>query len=1143
MTGSLTRRAAISATLLLTVLLAGTRSVRGQEDDEKPATPEQPEVTQSDIDARAKQAADSTELDDETKKKIADFYSSATSQLRLAGEQKTLAAEFEASSDNEKLAQRVETVNSETAEVNGRAAELPELETLAEYQQALAEKDTELVKLLDIQKKAEGKAGFRRGRLVEIRDLEPTLEAELGKVRKELEAPAPDGELPVVTEARRTELSTRELLLKRRIPALQQELALYLAEEAVDLVRLDQTLAANQVALAEKERALLDAKVKELTAKAAQEATEKARDEVALARTYPQLKAVAIGNQALAEKSQELTRSLETVDLQFEQTKELLETTQTGYANAQQKVDDIGLTGPVGLLLRQEKTDLPSLMKHRQNLHQRQSTIDTVHFQLLTLDDQLRELADLQPAILELLRADSRENVDEAEAEAVEYFVMRKREYLNTLVRNYNRYFDRLLELDSTERQLIDTVDEFSTYIDERVLWIRSGQIIGFGDLASEEGVLARLVQLQDWQLLGEAFATDIQDHLFQVGLAVVAFVLLLQFRNRLTAKLEALGATAERASCTDLNVTLQAVSITAALAIALPFLPGFIGWRLSLSPTAGVRTVGNALFLVSVLMFPLEFFRQACRPSGLAPIHLDWPEKSCQMIRDNLQWLLSLGIPILFIGLIIDDADQQYGVLERLLFIFGMLVLAMFFRRTLKPFGGVMQEYVACHKNEWVDRFKLVWYYTGLLLPVVLAVLAFVGFDYTARQLAWRLHASGWLIMGLVLLNALMMRMILLRRRKLSFELARERRKAAATASTGGTLDVDGSANIAPADLLTDEDMTDLTKISTQSRKLLAATVFTAFLGGVWLIWSDVLPALKILDNWPVWTVSVTKNVPGMGEVPVDESITIGHILLATLLGVLFFVAAKNVPGLLEIALLERLPLDRSTRYAMTMLASYAIILIGIIVCFGTVGIGWSKVQWLATALTFGLAFGMQEVFANFVAGLIILFERPLRVGDVVTIDGVSGVVSQIRIRATTIRNWDRQEFIVPNKEFITGKLLNWTLTDQVNRVVVTTGVAYGSDTELVRRLILEAAVRNPLVMTDPGPSVTFDTFGDSALNFTLRCYLPNMDNRLSTVNDLHATIYHLMAENDIEIAFPQQDIHIRSVPRELQLSGSESN
>ena len=159
--------------------------------------------------------------------------------------------------------------------------------------------------------------------------------------------------------------------------------------------------------------------------------------------------------------------------------------------------------------------------------------------------------------------------------------------------------------------------------------------------------------------------------------------------------------------------------------------------------------------------------------------------------------------------------------------------------------------------------------------------------------------------------------------------------------------------------------------------------------------------------------------------------------------------VAFRNIPGLLEIAVLQRLPLETSARYAVTTLASYAIILVGVVMGAGSLGLRWNQIQWLATALTFGLAFGLQEIFANFVAGLIILFERPLRVGDIVTVDDVTGVVSRVRIRATTITNWDRKEFVVPNKEFITGKLLNWTLSDQVNRIVINVGIAYGSDTD----------------------------------------------------------------------------------------------
>ena len=121
----------------------------------------------------------------------------------------------------------------------------------------------------------------------------------------------------------------------------------------------------------------------------------------------------------------------------------------------------------------------------------------------------------------------------------------------------------------------------------------------------------------------------------------------------------------------------------------------------------------------------------------------------------------------------------------------------------------------------------------------------------------------------------------------------------------------------------------------------------------------------------------------------------------------------------------------------------------VGVVMACATIGLRWSQIQWLATALTFGLAFGLQEIFANFVAGLIILFERPIRVGDVVTVADVTGVVSRMRICATTITDWDRRELIVPNKEFITGRLLNWTLSDKVNRIEIEVGIAYGSDTE----------------------------------------------------------------------------------------------
>jgi potassium efflux system protein len=264
------------------------------------------------------------------------------------------------------------------------------------------------------------------------------------------------------------------------------------------------------------------------------------------------------------------------------------------------------------------------------------------------------------------------------------------------------------------------------------------------------------------------------------------------------------------------------------------------------------------------------------------------------------------------------------------------------------------------------------------------------------------------------------------------------------------------------------------------------------------------------------------------MVDVPV--AITVANLAAAVLIAAITVVASRNIPGLLEISLLQRLPLDAASRYAATTIAKYLIVLIGMVLASSTIGVGWSKIQWLATALTFGLAFGLQEIFANFVAGLIILFERPIRVGDVVTVADVSGVVSRIRIRATTITNWDRQEFIVPNKEFITGRLLNWTLSDTTNRVVLKVGVAYGTDPELARKLLIDAAREHPSILDDPAPMATFEEFGDSTLNFSLRVFLPDLNDRLDVVHDLHAAVDKKFREAGIEIAFPQRDIHIRS-------------
>jgi potassium efflux system protein len=212
--------------------------------------------------------------------------------------------------------------------------------------------------------------------------------------------------------------------------------------------------------------------------------------------------------------------------------------------------------------------------------------------------------------------------------------------------------------------------------------------------------------------------------------------------------------------------------------------------------------------------------------------------------------------------------------------------------------------------------------------------------------------------------------------------------------------------------------------------------------------------------------------------------------------------------------------------------MTQYVLVVVGVAICFRQIGIGWQSVQWLVAAMTVGLGFGLQEIFANFVSGIILLFERPIRVGDTVTIGNVSGTVTRIRTRATTVLDWDNKELIVPNRDFVTGNLVNWTLSNPDLRVVINIGIAHGSDTALATRLLYEVARANPLTLDDPETTVVFTRFSPSSLDFELRVFACGLANFRMLRHDLHMAIDNAFREHQIKIAFPQQDLHVRTIP-----------
>ncbi len=174
---------------------------------------------------------------------------------------------------------------------------------------------------------------------------------------------------------------------------------------------------------------------------------------------------------------------------------------------------------------------------------------------------------------------------------------------------------------------------------------------------------------------------------------------------------------------------------------------------------------------------------------------------------------------------------------------------------------------------------------------------------------------------------------------------------------------------------------------------------------------------------------------------------------------------------------------------------------------------------------------FGLQEIVANFISGIVLLFEKPFRLGDIVTVGENTGTVTRIRTRATTISDWDRKELIIPNKKFATEEFTNWTLSDPITRLVIPIGVDYGTNTGLVVSLLLDAAHRHAQVSDDPAPAALFIGFGNSSLNFELRVFVPTVLDKVTIGHDLNMVIDATFHAQGIGISYPQRDVHLSSV------------
>lgn len=1112
--------------ILLFLLHAPPSAVFAQDSDEatrRAATDAVAVPTLNELRLLQQQVTEDQALTDADRKAISDLLQKAsehvTSTEKFLEDSARLGRELEGVADNQRKleAQLKEPPTEKTDDGKWKTdpAELASKEESSETELASALADVEAY---------QKEIARRAARRPLLPDLRATVAQQITDVEEQLKAAPIDSSL--MSRSGRLRLVARDRRLRVEAELLNQESKTY--EATLKLWNLKRDVAERRLNNARLQAETWRKRV--ATARQAQAEREAVAARIAAAQSHSAVRELAEVNSQLATRNAELVQKTGKIESTRVSLETVSEERRSSLESLKRRAKAAGFSQSIGVLLRVQQSSLPNASALRFPAAERQQQVTSLNVELIEWDAERRALVDIDmrtEAAMQALKQVDFEDIEPAEIERqIRETLTARRNTLSDLIQNGTSQLDELVRLDSLERRYADHVESERAWLAEHVLWVRSTDVLGSQPQTffnATQIVLSR----RRWVQSSELWWQGVLRQRWLLMLAAIPFLLLTFTRSRLRTELRRLGERAEKRQCTDFLLTLRAVGITLLIAIPLPALVVFLGWQ-----TQGygrtnepLLAFGRALEIVGWTWLAIQVVRQMCSPAGVGEAHLGWHKELLVEIRKTGRYFLFTQLlPLLVCAYTEVLRDEQlistYG---RVAFLAAMIAAAIGIWRFVNPNGAVASSFTDAmggHTLLWNTR----WWWSSLVIaaPLALAVLSVLGFHYTTVSLTERVVATISVGFMTAFVASILTRWLLMSYRRMAIRRSKERRRQM----------IETAANEPDqVEVTIQEPVIQLNDINQQVRKIIRVACGAVAAFAIYAIWIDVMPALGFLDGIHLWenrlvTVGEDKEIPWVNA---------KHLLLFLATIVLTMVASRNIPGLMEIAVLQRLPLDAGARYAASMISRYLIILCGFLLGFHWIGIGWGSVQWLVAAMTVGLGFGLQEIFANFVSGIILLFERPVRVGDTVTISGITGTVTRIQIRATTLLDWDNKELIVPNREFVTGHLINWTLSSPMLRLICPVGVAYGSDTKLATELLYKVAAEEPQILDTPEPVVVFEQFGDNSLNFELRVFVTGLSSFRRLRHPINLAIDAAFRSHGIEIAFPQRDLHIKSLPDEL--------
>lgn len=815
---------------------------------------------------------------------------------------------------------------------------------------------------------------------------------------------------------------------------------------------------------------------------------------------------------------------------QYSENKEIIDdqirVIEKNFKSAEKKISLAGLSPILGKILREQRRNLSIQAQSyiRSDAVQRETALTGL--EQFNVENKLKDISDIDSALQHLM-----EQVDPALSSAQKLTIQAElRELLNTQKELLNKlsnaeltFLRTLGDYSFARQQILDRTKKFTDYLDERLLWVPSSAPINSSYLQDLYHSLQWFLSPLNWLTTSRDFSINADQHLFLSVSVLIVLLILLFCKPWIKRRLKVITEKVEKPYTDHFYYTLQSFAYILILSSPFPLFINYLGWLLvsDLNAHNFCRAVGEGFRSASIALLFLQFVYHIFAREGIARTHFLWEETSVELMRSLIAWIRFIAVPAIFIIYMTGtfQSGEHSDSLGRFALIITMIMMSYLLSRVLWPKNRQIKDYIKSNPDTWVSRMRYVWYPGVICIPLIVAGFALAGYYLSALELQQKLIITMRFIFVTIIIHELVVRWLTLINRKMALKNARQKRKTA-------ELSAKKSAGSSEEPMLeVDEELLDIPRINAQTLKLLNVAIGIGLIIGFWITWEDILPAFSFLDNVVLWKHAVT-----IDNQETLQAIVLTNLLLAGLYTFITIVAVRNFPGFMEVLVYRRFSMDSGSRYAFNQIAQYILITIGFISVTSELGGSWAKVQWLVAALSVGLGFGLQEIFANLVSGIILLIERPVRIGDTVTVGDITGKVSRIQMRATRIVDWDQKELVIPNKTFITGQLVNWTLSNPITRLVIPVGIAYGSDIELAYKVITDTVRSTPLVLSDPEPCVYFVGFGDSSLDFSIRVYVDELNKRLPLTHDLHVRINHALREHQIEIPFPQRDIHVRS-------------